>query len=398
MNWQTSDGVTLKSLRQSAGIGLSVLARKASLSVDQLKQLEDGGSSLFYTEAIKLRAGERVLSILGFRFTEPQTESEDQVNHLVKTSQRIVRLTPPPTSPLDRLNVFCASLLKHQRDIRAKLYLGAKELRGRAWSGLLSNQGQRFFTPTPVGSFAVGVTDMSSTDISSTDIGSSNFIKSLWHSTILWALVGTMASLLLVYDFYLQSVQAGWGASGFIDAMQHSPPKLAVGVKSLDEPVKLADNSNTSSAGGATTHDQINAKGKSDEVDQTTSRAINGLASGATTDATTDATACHWQKDAPNLSSLHPSKQGNFVHVMASAPSKLCVIDGSNKLSVLSLGAGASQSIYGTPPFKVFGENLRDLKFYFQGYGIFMPQEVDHQFTLTELPITKEANVAQSVN
>ena len=41
MDWQTSDGVTLKSLRQSAGIGLSVLARKASLSVDQLRQLED---------------------------------------------------------------------------------------------------------------------------------------------------------------------------------------------------------------------------------------------------------------------------------------------------------------------------------------------------------------------
>ena len=83
---------------------------------------------------------------------------------------------------------------------------------------------------------------------------------------------------------------------------------------------------------------------------------------------------------------------------MAITQSNLCVMDAQNKVSVLSMAQGASQSVYGVAPFKVYSDNLKQLKFYFQGYGIYMPVEVEHQFTLTELPVNKGEGLAAGVN
>jgi len=334
LDWQTSDGVTLKSLRQSAGIGLSVLAKKASLSVEQLKQLEEGGSSLFYTEAIKLRAGERVLSILGFRFTEPEAKIQDQNN----PTHRIIPVKAQTAPWIESLSL-------------------AKAFLSRQLSLLFER-----ITPT------LGIRGQS-------------VLSSLWHSSMLWVLMGTLATVLLCYDFYLQGVQRGWSMDDLTALIRDPGTRVSLSARNEAPPNLAAPQLNSNSS------NSIHPINGVEEAIAPVAREIQ-----------VDSSPCHWQADSPSLSALHPSKLGNFVHITAISQTQLCIMDSRNKVSVLTLVGGSSQSVYGAAPFKVYSENLKHLKFYFQGYGIYMPPEIGYQFTLTELPVTKDASLAQGMN
>jgi transcriptional regulator with XRE-family HTH domain len=77
--WSESDAQRLKSLRESVGLDISILARRLCLSVHQLRQLEEGGVDRFYSESIKLQTGRKVLRSLGADLCET-TEPSDQSN------------------------------------------------------------------------------------------------------------------------------------------------------------------------------------------------------------------------------------------------------------------------------------------------------------------------------
>ena len=63
--WLPVDGALLKKLREDAGIEITTLARLHSLSTSQIKQLENGGDSSFYTPSIKLATGRKLLMHFG---------------------------------------------------------------------------------------------------------------------------------------------------------------------------------------------------------------------------------------------------------------------------------------------------------------------------------------------
>lgn len=65
VTWSEKEGVLLKNLRESAGLDISVLARLYCISKNQLRQLEDGGDSSFYSPKIKLDVGIKILKKLG---------------------------------------------------------------------------------------------------------------------------------------------------------------------------------------------------------------------------------------------------------------------------------------------------------------------------------------------
>lgn len=79
--WLAEDGRLLKDLRASAGMDIHEFSRAASISVAQLRQLEDGGNELFYSQTIKFQMGRKLLRKLGadvVRVTEepvPETPS-----------------------------------------------------------------------------------------------------------------------------------------------------------------------------------------------------------------------------------------------------------------------------------------------------------------------------------
>ncbi len=58
-------GAYLQSLRLAAGLEVSVLARRASLSTAQIAELESGADRLFYNPAIRQQAAHKLIRLLG---------------------------------------------------------------------------------------------------------------------------------------------------------------------------------------------------------------------------------------------------------------------------------------------------------------------------------------------
>ena len=62
---QTINGELLRLKRESLGWLVSDMATRACMSVKQIRQLEEGGSSAFYSDSVKLTSAKKVGAILG---------------------------------------------------------------------------------------------------------------------------------------------------------------------------------------------------------------------------------------------------------------------------------------------------------------------------------------------
>jgi cytoskeleton protein RodZ len=93
---QIYDATALKSLREAAGLDIAQLASLANLSLGQVRQLEEGGDSNFYSPQIKSQSMRRVLRLLQ---TQNSTEdsavqtSLEQVPKSVNVIDDIIRLS-----------------------------------------------------------------------------------------------------------------------------------------------------------------------------------------------------------------------------------------------------------------------------------------------------------------
>jgi len=83
IHWGPEQEALLKSLRLSAGVDLATLARRNIVSTTQVRQLENGGDSSFYSPEIKFSVGKKLLKCLGHELklevaleTPPATNSE----------------------------------------------------------------------------------------------------------------------------------------------------------------------------------------------------------------------------------------------------------------------------------------------------------------------------------
>jgi hypothetical protein len=63
--WTVEDAQRLTTLREEAGLDVSILAKRHSLSIHHIRQLEEGGDDRFYSQAIKLQVGRKLLRSLG---------------------------------------------------------------------------------------------------------------------------------------------------------------------------------------------------------------------------------------------------------------------------------------------------------------------------------------------
>jgi transcriptional regulator with XRE-family HTH domain len=73
-------GESLRELREIKGLDVTVVAKRLTLSVAQLRQLEQNGTSLFYSDAIRLAAARKVADFLGGTLVElPAAEQPPQL-------------------------------------------------------------------------------------------------------------------------------------------------------------------------------------------------------------------------------------------------------------------------------------------------------------------------------
>lgn len=71
--WNPEDGQLLQSLREKAGFDALVFARNNTVSLAQLRELEEGGESSFYSPLIKRSTGVKLLRKLGYEFPPEET-------------------------------------------------------------------------------------------------------------------------------------------------------------------------------------------------------------------------------------------------------------------------------------------------------------------------------------
>lgn len=86
------NGSLLRLRREERGWALSDMATRACMSVKQIKQLEEGGMSSFYSEAVKVTAAKKMGAILGlspeevFGLPAPESVESSEVHEAHETS------------------------------------------------------------------------------------------------------------------------------------------------------------------------------------------------------------------------------------------------------------------------------------------------------------------------
>ena len=90
------DGAMIKTLRERRGLSQQELATLTCLSVRQVKQIEDGGSSSFYNDDIKRKAMMKMVAVL-------DVMAQDAAQALSNASEQSIELTTVRAEPLHEL-------------------------------------------------------------------------------------------------------------------------------------------------------------------------------------------------------------------------------------------------------------------------------------------------------
>ena len=102
--WLPVDGALLKKLREDAGVEITTLARLHSLSTSQIKQLENGGDSSFYTPSIKLTTGRKLLMHFGADIQPLEQVPEQPPAQDLETPAKAVDATQATDVELEKKN------------------------------------------------------------------------------------------------------------------------------------------------------------------------------------------------------------------------------------------------------------------------------------------------------
>lgn len=102
--WTPELGLLLESLRIKAGIDLATMARRNMVSTLQVKQLEKGGGSGFYNEAIKFTTGQKLLKFFDHTLKLEAAPAPAQVNLPSSLPLPEVPINAPPTEPIEQID------------------------------------------------------------------------------------------------------------------------------------------------------------------------------------------------------------------------------------------------------------------------------------------------------
>ena len=271
--WLPVDGALLKKLREDARVEITTLARLHSLSSSQVKQLENGGDSSFYTPAIKLATGRKLLMHFGADVNPIEQAPEQYHPQELK----------PPAEEVNTEQVKTVSL----RHINS------------------------FSRPQIVGVLLV--------------------------------------LICLVY----------WGVF-------KSAPVGQKEMLTTSKPVSIA-----------LPTESINAETKPIASTLPTPAEIRKESS----------PECIWGNDPVPVFGNQPTKSGDYVHVIANSDSSICVKDATGKVQVLHLKNSQSLTIRGRQPFELFSSNLNEIKLFYQGNLLRLPNSNIKNITLKEQKI-----------
>jgi hypothetical protein len=119
--WGINNGLLLKQKRIDSGLDIVVIAQKTLVSVEQIRQLEDGGDTSFYNSSIKLSIGKKLLAFFNCSLIEepliehaaslnPHKE-ENNINIAIKNNSKDPLFTNNTLSSTARLLLLSSVFL-----------------------------------------------------------------------------------------------------------------------------------------------------------------------------------------------------------------------------------------------------------------------------------------------
>lgn len=307
-NWTPIDAQVLKELRTAAGLDRANFARRCTLSLAQLVELEEGGSGRFYSERIKAYTGETLMARLGHRREPPVAEPVHEV--------------PPAPSPAQ------VSEPADRRGSAANAKAGAGTTPPASDASAPASVPPMAFdkatqTATPAAATFVAAADTPPPKRSSP-----------WLAT---TLVLLLAIGLLAWLNRPKPIQAGLAASPSMPA----------------EPATAeASPAGTGAGAGNVTESEPVAVAPPQRVSSTAPR-------------------CEALTGAPaTFSPVRPLKPATYVYLEASQPVTVCVTDGQQRHYLAQVQPGDGVTVTGQAPFTLQAPKWVGVRVFFQGVRV----------------------------
>ena len=318
-------GELLREWRLAQQIDQSDLARRVNLSAAQIQQLESGGVSLFYSEAIRCSAARKVATALG---QEPESVIRTIANEGGGTEPAVMSL-----QVLDDL----IELSEQRKNAQKK-----------------SSGGSRWFV---------------------------RWILALSGLLVLVAFATVMHFQPALLP---QWVNDQWARFPFervpmpeskmsesVLLTKASEPNAAANPVALQASIPIQAVMATLSTSVPATSESVHAL--------TANEAPSAVA------LTLPESLCQSSEQGTLLMSTIPSKAGNMVHIFPLKAGSVCAKDGSGKNTLLTLQPKEGRSVYGAPPWRVYFEHTDQAQIYFQGERLRWPEVPTRAILLREV-------------
>ncbi|MFZ9258945.1 MAG: RodZ domain-containing protein [Limnohabitans sp.] len=298
--WTQEHQHQLKGARLQAGVSDVAFARDNAIALRHLQQLEEGGSSAFYSESIKYDMGAKLLKRLGV---------EPHVANAVDTVPDLPKAGPDQTAAT-------------------------------------VDTAYSVVPPEPLATLP----------------GPAAVAQKTSHSrlpTILLSLVGV--GLIMAGISLIPSIHPPGATQGVVQVSATAPP--------LTEAMPAPRGTES---GAAVQEDRV---GQAASADKSAATPAGTATSSAALVPPSSPELCNTNGAAQTIVPSQPSKAADYVYVTAVSDVSVCVRDAAGQVTRKSLQAGQSVNIPGQQPFEVTGENLNQLRVFFQGQRIWFQAE-----------------------
>jgi hypothetical protein len=293
-----------------------VLARLACLSTAQVRQLESGGTGLFYSITIKRQAYKRLMMILG---ADPPIHAPVSVDEAATTSLH-------------------AAQPVHNETIENIVALSSK-------SDYLVRQ--------PVKDFFLDLR-----------------YRIVSNRQSLGALLFLLAAVVLLVLNW-RGALTGTSQPSHVETKAEPPPvavaKSVASVPAVETPV---------------------VKSVATPMEAPASEVKLNVATPVIPTVAGTKACAHAEEKLTEVVSASANKPPNYVYLTSPVQTTVCVVDGSKKATVLELRPNEGRSVYGSPPWQLSGNALKDAQIFFQGVRVKAPEGQEPHFKLMEKPST----------
>ena len=370
------DAAYLKSLRQTAGLDLAELAALANLSAGQIRQLEDGGESLFYSPQIKTQSLRRVIHLLESPQPSgkpikvqpvdlPPRTSSNVIEDIIRLSEKNFKgnvVSTPVRRPVNTAWMISLLVLVFVGGGSYLSWMSNRDIPQSVYNEWVEPLTRRADAANP-SSVNVTVNNQNTPTAVAQTATSTTVVTSAATAPAPAAVAAAPATL-----------AAPAAVTGDLPATAAVPKTKAAPLAESAPAVAPVEKTKTLAT---PLPESATAERKTIKLPQESALTGDKFAADCST----------IKSEALTANSVSPSKAGTYVYLQASKPVQICVEDGQKHRSVVSLEAGTGRSIHGSPPWTVASHELKSVQIYFQGSKVWLPSQADKRIVLNEQPV-----------